>query len=220
MLAASAITVVLSAGCDGGNSTPKALVDGTPAAPPGVELQGVQGPAVMTKVRVVPVSRVRPGSRAATCLRRITGAGEPSGSVVERVGVAGGSVTVRAGPWLHACDNTPGARGAERHSCGISSGRLYGGRLRDPRLDIAGCASVDGAPMGFAWVDASRRAHYVVVQQRGYAEVYEVAAGFPIRIATTTSVSLEDSSAAFDLREHDADGNLIRRYELEAFVAG
>jgi hypothetical protein len=74
--------------------------------------------------------------------------------------------------------------------------------------------------MGFAWVDASRRAHYVVVQQRGYAEVYEVAAGFPIRIATTTSVSLEDSSAAFDLREHDADGNLIRRYELEAFVAG
>jgi hypothetical protein len=140
--------------------------------------------------------------------------------VVERVGVAGESVTVAAASWLHGCDDSPGPREGGRRWCASSSGRLYGGRLRDPRLAIAGCTAADGAPMGFAWVQPSRGARYLVVEQPGYAEVYETAAGLPVRVATTVAVSLERSSALFDLSEHDARGALIRRYELEARVAG
>jgi hypothetical protein len=61
---------------------------------------------------------------------------------------------------------------------------------------------------------------YVVVAQPGYAEVYAVAGSLPVRVATTTGVEIDGSSASLDLREHGADGTLLRAYRLEAAVAG
>lgn len=65
-----------------------------------------------------------------------------------------------------------------------------------------------------------RDARYLVVRQAGYDEVYEAAGGLPVRIATTTGVSVEDARATFELSEHDVEGRLLSRYRLEAVVAG
>ena len=50
--------------------------------------------------------------------------------------------------------------------------------------------------------------------------MYEVAGGLPVRVATTSRVDAETSSAVFDISEHDAAGKLLRSYELRAQVAG
>jgi len=41
-----------------------------------------------------------------------------------------------------------------------------------------------------------------------------------VRIASTTGVDLGSSRASFEISEHDARGQLLRAYELEASVAG
>jgi hypothetical protein len=74
--------------------------------------------------------------------------------------------------------------------------------------------------VGFAWVDPSESSRYLVVEQPGYAEVYEVAGDLPIRVTTTRGVRFEGASATFQILEHDAEGRLVRRYTLEAAVAG
>ena len=91
------------------------------------------------------------------------------------------------------------------------------GRLRDPRLNI-GCRTEDDEMVGFVWVRARRRARYVSVEQPDYVEVYEVASDLPVRVATRNGVQVEGSRATFDLFEHDANGQLLRRYRLEAAV--
>ena len=53
-----------------------------------------------------------------------------------------------------------------------------------------------------------------------YAEVYAVAGGLPVRVTTATGVQFEDARASFELAEHDAAGKLLRRYRLDAAVAG
>jgi hypothetical protein len=60
----------------------------------------------------------------------------------------------------------------------------------------------------------------VVAEQPGFVEVYEVAGGLPVRVATTTGVSVEGASVAFELSEHDSRGRRVRRYDLHAVVAG
>jgi hypothetical protein len=139
--------------------------------------------------------------------------------VLERVGVMTESVTIRAGSNLYACDNSQGPRERNRRWCGTSFGRLYDGRLRDPRLDVL-CTTADGSPVVFVWVEPSRRSRYVVVRQQGFAEVYAATGGLPIRLATTEGVSIETSRASIGVSEHDVRGRLIRRYVLEALVAG
>ena len=74
--------------------------------------------------------------------------------------------------------------------------------------------------MGFAWIEPGPGAKYVVVQQQGYAEVYEVGGGLPVRVTTTSDVEIEGSRATFELSEHYADGRAIRRYRVDARVAG
>jgi len=74
--------------------------------------------------------------------------------------------------------------------------------------------------MGFAWIEPDPGARYVVVEQDGYAEVYQPARSLPVRIATVMGVEVEGSRATFRLSEHDADGGLLRRYELEVVAAG
>lgn len=140
---------------------------------------------------------------------------------IERIGVSSESVTFResSGRGVFGCDNSLGPREEDRRWCGGAYGVLYSGHLRDPRLSI-GCRTRDETPMGFVWVEPEPSATYVVVEQPGYAEIYEVAGGLPVRVATTTGVEIEGSRASFDLREHAADGRLLRAYRLEAAVAG
>ena len=131
------------------------------------------------------------------------------------------SVTFRQAPGvaIFGCSNTAGDREENRRWCGISSGRLNSGRLEDPRLDII-CKTTEGTSVGFVWVQPNDDVRYIAVEQPGYTEAYEPAAGLPIRIATVSGVDVEASSATFTISEHDAEGRRIREYELVAFVAG
>ena len=196
-------------------------MDGSPARHVPVELEGVDQPAVLTMVRTVDTVGVETESVSADCRRDRFAGTRATGVAVERLGVGSESVTLRDGMrrGLYGCDNTAGAREENRRWCGGSYGELFDGRLRDPRLDL-GCVTSDGKPVGFAWVEPSPGTRYVAVQQPGFTEVYEVADGLPVRVATTSGVRVEGSSAVFDLSEHDADGRLLRRYRLEAHVAG
>ena len=96
---------------------------------------------------------------------------------------------------------------------------MIGKRLRDPRLSI-GCLTEDDDMVGFVWVEPGENTRYVSVEQRDYVEVYEVSSDLPVRVATRDGVQVEGSRATFDLYEHDDDGGLLRRYRLQAAVAG
>ncbi len=194
-------------------------MDGSVAEVLPIDLEGISTPAVLTRVRLVRVRAVRAGSLAADCLRGPAHEARPVGPIVERIGVDSETVTLRDPTGLSGCDNSPGSREEDRRWCGNSFGRLYGGRLRDPRLDIAGCRTADARPLGLAWIEPGRDAGYVVVARDGYAEVYEVAGGLAVRIATT-DVHVEGSRASFAISEHDSQGRLLHRYELDAFPAG
>jgi hypothetical protein len=196
-------------------------MDGTSVRQPPVELQGSERPTVLTAMKVVDTSAVARHPSANACLQGRFRGTRAVGSVVERVGVTSETVTFREASLrgLIACDNSPGRREENRRWCGVSYGVLHSGRLRDPHLDV-GCSTSDGEQMGFVWVQPAPATRYVAVLQPGYAEVYEVAAGLPVRVATTTDVEIEGSRASFDLSEHDASGGLVRKYRLEAAVAG
>jgi hypothetical protein len=196
-------------------------MDGSPAGKPPVELEGVGQAVVLTHVEAVSVDAVAPASAVDSCLQEWSDDGQSVAPVVRRVGVHTESVTFRdaSGMWVFGCDESTGPRENERRWCGGAAGRLYDGRLRDPRVDIL-CTTDDGDRVGFAWLEPSPGARYVVVDQPGYAEVYEAAGDMPIRIATTSGVIVQGSRAQFALSEHARDGSLIRERELEAGVAG
>jgi hypothetical protein len=197
------------------------LLDGSSGNELPVELEDVERPAVLTSATVLPVGSIEPDSVPGTCLRERYAERAAAGSAVLRVGVTSESVTFREAPGgaVFGCSNTPGPREGNRRWCGGASGRLYSGRLRDPRLSIA-CETTDGTQVGFAWVQPADDVRYVAVEQPEYTEVYEAAGGLPVRIVTVSGVDIETSSATFSLSEHDAEGRRIREYELEAFVAG
>jgi hypothetical protein len=214
------VAATFSTACADGNPTPDRLMDGTKATAPPVDLEGLDHPAVLTKVSVVLPSKLPGSTRSASCLKGSNWGVRPQGSSVERVGVTSESVTFEAesGRGVFGCSNSPGAREDNRRWCGIAYGQFYGGRLRDPRLDIL-CGTQD-EPVGSVWVQPATGARYVSVEQPGFAEVYEVAGGLPVRVATISGVEYERSRASFDLLEHAADGRLLRRYRLDAAVAG
>jgi hypothetical protein len=222
VLRLAAALAVLSSGCGGGDARSlDVLVDGSPARAISVELEDVDDPIVVGAVRRQPVRTILPRSRIASCLRQAW-SDEPVGIAVLRIGVDGESVTF-AGPSrrvLHACDDSPGRREGNRAWCGLAFGRLYGGVLRDPRLDLGGCQTRDGKPVAFAWVEPGPETRYVVLARDGLSEVYETAAGLPVRVSTTSGVDVERSSAVLPLSEHAADGRLLRARRLEARVAG
>lgn len=213
---------MIVAACDGAEDTaPAKLMDGSAAQDVPVELEGIDDPTVLTKSRVVRAADGRRDAVSVSCLRGRTWSIRAAGLSVVRVGVSSESVTFRgeSGRSVFGCDNSPGPREGSRRWCGGAYGMLFDGRLRDPVLDLI-CDTGDGEPMGFVWIEPGRNARYVVVEQPGYAEVYEVAGGLPVRVATTTGVEIEGSRAGLDLREHAADGRLLRAYRLEAAVAG
>ena len=144
----------------------------------------------------------------------------PSGPVVERTSVSGVSITFydpgRRG--VHACDATDVSRSRAGRWCAHAFGRVSGARVRDPRLTIT-CRDADDRHVGFAWVQPSDAAVYVVVQEPGHAEVYAGSGATPVRV-TTTDVDLASSHATFVISEHTRDGSRLRSYDLEAQVAG
>jgi hypothetical protein len=213
-------SVALASCGDSGGRPPEILMDGSPAPALRIELERIPAPAVLTKVRVRDAATIPPRSLAATCLRGRARGVHPKGRVVERTGVNGESVTLLDASGLHGCDDSAGPGSEGRRWCGGSFGRLYGGHLRDPRLNIAGCTSADAEPVSFAWVEPGRRARYLAVAQPGYTEVYEVGGRLPVRIASIAVAGPDASGAMFDLSEYDDSGRLVRRYRLDAVPAG
>ncbi|OFW75691.1 MAG: hypothetical protein A2Y55_10965 [Actinobacteria bacterium RBG_16_68_12] len=215
------IASLFMAGCDSNDSgAPLTLMTGARAPEPATNLEGVEGRAAMTSVTTGRTDAIEPGTMIAECVER-AGSDTLSGPIVIRLGVSGESVTFRdeTRHGLHGCDNSLGPREARQRACGVAFGQLLAGRLRDPRLNVGGCSTRDGEPLGFAWVEPDTGTRFVAVEQDGYVEVYETAAGLPIRV-TTGDVDIERSSAEFRISEHGSDGHLIRRYRLEASVAG
>ena len=186
-----------------------------------VDVEGVGSQTVLTSIMVMNAAEVDHASMAGACLRQDWDP-RPSGPIVVRVGVSGESVTFRdrSRRGLYGCDNSEGPREEDRSWCGRVFGQLYAGELRDPRLDVGACTTRAGGALGFAWIEPRTGVKYVVIEQHGYAEVYEVAGGLPVRVATTSGVETEVSRAAFDVSEHTSDGTSIRKYRLAASVAG
>ena len=207
--------------CGGGAEAPSSLLDGSPARPAPFELEDLRAPTILTSVRVVDVADVEPGSRLAACLGG-RWANRPEGVLVERVGVTGGSATVRSrsGIGLIGCDRSRTTSPPRSPWCGVAFGKLVRGRLRDPRLQLGSCETSDGEPVAFAWVQPGAGTRFVVVRQGGYAEVYRVADGVPVRVSTTTGIDLERSSTTLELSEHATDGRRLREYRVEARVSG
>jgi hypothetical protein len=215
VLAAAALLV----GCSGGDDeTARTLIDGTSAGPADVSLQGLEDDLVVTSNILVPTSSLHLDSAAGSCIQQFEH--KLGDRAVVRLGVAIETVTVgqadaRA---VLGCDNSIGEREGNRRWCGSAYGSIDRGRLTDPRLSI-GC-QVGGRPIGFIWIQPTDGARYVAVEQPDYTEVYEVAGGLPIRIATLSGVDVETSSATFEISEYDSDGRRLREQTLEAFVAG
>jgi hypothetical protein len=208
-------TLALVVGCMRESTpAPSTLIDGSPVHPSSITFDGVDGPLVATRVRVVPAGSRDERSLRASCVRRAA----PSGPVVERTGVSGVSLTYLdpGHRGVHACDATDLDGSGAARWCAHAFGRLSGGRLRDPRLTIT-CGGADGEPVGFAWVQPGAAA-YVVVQQSGHAEIYAAAGTTPVRV-TTSDIDVASSRAKLVISEHTSDGRRLRSYELEAQVA-
>jgi hypothetical protein len=219
-LVALSCGALAAAACRHDPATPNRLVDGSSAAAPPVALAAIGEDApIASKVEVVAVGDVAVGSMAASCLDQLGASASPS-PIVTRIGVDGESVTFQGASrrGAHACDGTDGRAHAHLW-CGSAYGRLAARRLTDPRLDLA-CTTASGAPVAFAWIEPAAGTRFVAVRQRGFVEVYEAAAGLPVRITTTKDIDLKESSAAFEISEHDARGSQLRSYTLMARVAG
>jgi hypothetical protein len=216
VLAAAALMVGCSGGDDG---TARTLFDGSAVREAPVSFEGIENDVVVTSQALVPTASLDPESAAGSCVEQFDH--EFEGAAVLRLGVATETVTAREthGRAVLGCDNSTGEREDHRRWCGGAYGNVDQGRLTDPRLSI-GCRASDGRPVGFIWVEPTDRTRYVAVEQPDYTEVYEVAGGLPIRIATVSGVDVETSSATFEISQYDADGRRLRELTLEAFVAG
>ena len=214
------LCVASACACSGDTRAPKSLLDGTRVEPPSVALEAAS-PQVLTKVSIAATQRPATNTRVGRCLAAAT-EHAPTGPIVERIGVNARSVTLRteSGRALVACDGAARLHDGASPWCGRAYGVLENGRLRDARLDLAGCMTVHGEPLAFAWIDPGPTTSYVAVRQRGFVEVYPVVAQLPVRISTTTDISLGESSARFEISEHDEGGTLLRSSTLEARVAG
>lgn len=220
-LASLALALATASACGDGEPAPRALVDGSRAPAPILELEDVGSPAYLTTVRVLESRALDAAEDAAECVLEEWG-DRPVGPSVHRVGTQGESVTflTASGHAAHSCDGAGRSHGGGRRWCGHASGRLTHGSLRDPRLELVGCSAGAGQPVAFAWIEPAPRSRYVVIHERGFAEVYPTAAGLPVRVSTVAGVDIERSRAVFAVSEHGADGRVLRAYELTAYVSG
>jgi hypothetical protein len=202
---------VLLVGCDN-QSRPKRLLYGEQAA----EFKPVPG-------SVVAIGRVLRGTtlghRFLICRPNAVAR---DALVVERVGVDSESLTFadRRHRTVFACDGGLDPAGEHRRPwCSGSAGRLFEGRLLDPRLDV-GCRDRIGRALAYAWVEPVAGAHWIGVDQGSYTELYEVLGRVPVRIASTHGLDLARSRATFDVTQYDAEGRELVKGKLEAAVAG
>jgi hypothetical protein len=119
--------------------------------------------------------------------------------------------------FLDSCDSI-GVRIEGRRWCAASTGTLYLGRLRDPRLTL--CQPPHGKPIAFVWVTPRPRARWIGVRQGRRIELYRVTAGLPVRVSSGRNVRIKGSSATFFVRQYDAGGRLVDRQTIVARVAG
>jgi hypothetical protein len=208
------LAVVLLAGCDSGGDRPERLLYGEAAQ----EFTPVPG-SVLALGRVLDGTTL--GRRFTSC--HPTRVGMSSDAViVERIGVFGESLTFADadGKTLDACDGgTDAATERTPPWCGRSAGLLLGGKLLDPRLDIA-CRDRKGRPLAYAWVEPAAGVRWIGVDQGSYSEIYEVLAGLPVRIASARGVQPRRARATFDVTQYDNHGKELVRGRLEAQVAG
>jgi len=211
-LTALSSIALLAAACSSGGGRPEHLLDGQ-AAP---EFRPVRD-SVITATRVL--ERFDTGNCLSGIDRESVAAGSPA---VERIGVDGRSITFssRDGTRVYACDGGIDPAGERAPPwCGAVVGERERGRLLDPRLDVI-CVDRRHHPLAYAFVEPVARAHWIGVQRDGYVELYEVVAGFPVRVETTRGIDLENARAAFELIQYDAEGHELVRETLEAAVAG
>jgi hypothetical protein len=213
---------LLAVGCGSRGHERRAprLVDGTsPPALPDV-LAAERSAAVQTRVHVLHASQLGAPGRACLARFRPEFSIPPTTTVVERIGAIGASITLRDGQSrvVLGCDRTDALSPGGGPWCAASVGRLFNGRVRDPRVDIL-CHSAAGERIGFGWMEPAPATRWLVARTARSSEVYEVAAGLPVRLATT-DVDIQSSSAGFDMTEYDADGKEVRSGRLDASVAG
>lgn len=212
------LAAISLAGCGGGDAPPQ-LVDGSRAAELPAELADLDA-AVMTQAETKRESDLDTAEYEACRVPRDSG----DRTVIERTGLHGSSLTVESGHLLYSCDEIPDPDTAGDPDrpyggiwCGAANGRVDDDGLNDPRLDL--CSSADGELTAFAWVEPGLDTKWVAVADAGTREVYEVAAGLPVRVTTTENID-PSGSASFDVAEYAADGTKLREYVLEAAVAG
>jgi hypothetical protein len=208
-----ALLALAVTGCED-SSRPNRLLYGEAAA----EFSPVKG-SVIARVRVLDARTL--GRRFTLCTSQ-SGHGDflPQTLVVERIGVFSESLTFTdaAHKVLYACDGGIDAAGERRPPwCGGSAGILHRGRLLDPRLDVL-CRTNEGKPLAYAWVEPIAGAHWIGIDQGPYAELYEVAAGLPVRVATRSHI--HGSKADFDVTQYDVHGRALVKVKLAAAVAG
>jgi hypothetical protein len=121
------------------------------------------------------------------------------------------------GRFLDSCESI-GARVDGRRWCAPSTGTLFAGRLRDPRLTL--CRGHRGPTVAFIWVTPRPAARWVGVLQRRRVELYRVAARLPVRVASDGHVRIAGSSATFFVRQYDARGRIVASQTIVAHVAG
>jgi hypothetical protein len=215
-----ALAALVQVACLEGDEPPSRLVDGSPARAPSVTLAGVSPRQVETEAAVLDLRDAanRPVARCLATTREHV----PHAPIVRRVGVDGASVTYRtaSGRGLVACDGTALRAGDGLTWCGVALAQMRDERLLDPRLDLASCSKPSGKSVAFTWVEPGPRTRYVAVRRHGFVEVYPVVAGLPVRVATTSGIDLDTSSASFDVSEHDAESRRLRSYTLRTRVAG
>lgn len=193
------------------------LEDGSPVPALPAALARLPGRLVLTRVSVEPARRLR--RELDSCAR-----GEPIADrapVVHRVGLIGESLTVResdGGP-LIACDDTRGPRFPPRRWCAGAARQLRGAHALDPRLTVL-CRTRDGRPVGFLWIDPLPAARWIAVHTARYDEVYPVAAGLPVRVATTEGFVQRPEAIDVQITEYDRRARVLGRQTVEAQVAG
>lgn len=193
------------------SSSHRRLVDGSTAPPVPSVLRSYKG---LTTTRVLVRSAASVGALMSSCPQ----ASQAHGQVVERVGVSGRSITFVVGRTdLVGCDRNPRARASYGPWCGTSGWNLVRHRVSDPRLDL--CYDGHGRPViAFGWINPLSRAHWIVIDQPGYREVYPTAGGLPVRVSTVSGLE-HRGGAVFRTAQYDAAGVLLVRRKVVAAIA-
>jgi hypothetical protein len=173
--------------------------------------------AIPTTARVVRAASIAPTFRAC----RGPGPREWTARtrVVERRVGRRRTLTFRSadGRFLESCDSI-GLPIDGRRWCAPSTGMLYRRRLRDPRLDL--CQARGRKPVAFVWVTPRRSARWIGLRVGRRTELYRVAAGLPVRVASDRNIQVAGSIATFFVTDYDARGRLLGRRTIVARVAG